>query len=158
MQVRKWVGYGIEKGSKMRKGANPTMSKHTYEPGAREDIALLILLEACILVLLIGLGVDNTPTSSGTGLSPFQCVYGFQPPLSRSRRGRCPVHWLFYPAFIRQCQSSWRRDGYLSSAKQRHSKAPKYQVGEQVWLSTRDLPLQVKSMKLAPRFVGPFHI
>lgn len=42
----------------------------------------------------------NTLTSSATGLSPFQCAYGFQPPVSCfGEGGFLPICPDFYPLF-----------------------------------------------------------
>lgn len=45
-----------------------------------------------------------------------------------------------------------------SMADHHRTKGPLYQVGQQVWLSTRCLPLKSDCRKLAPRFIGLFPV
>ncbi|XP_027132312.1 uncharacterized protein K02A2.6-like [Larimichthys crocea] len=107
----------------------------------------------------------NTLLSSSTGLSPFQCAYGYQPPLfpAQEREVSCSS----VQAFIRRCRRTWSQarstllrsvGRYTALANRRRTSAPAYQVGQKVWLSTRDLPLRVDSKKLAPKFIGPYEI
>uniref|UniRef100_A0A3B3H730 Gypsy retrotransposon integrase-like protein 1 n=1 Tax=Oryzias latipes TaxID=8090 RepID=A0A3B3H730_ORYLA len=107
----------------------------------------------------------NTLPSSATGLSPFQVVFGYQPPLFASQEGEVSVPSAH--ASVRRCQQAWRRarqtllrtvETYRTTANRRRIPAPSYQVGQRVWLSTTNLPLRVENRKLAPRFVGPFPI
>ena len=107
----------------------------------------------------------NTLQSSATGLSPFQCQFGFQPPLFPEQEIDAGVPSVHH--HMQRCRRVWnktRRALLRSSrsaqtqANRRRRPAPHFRPGQRVWLSSKDLPLHVESRKLAPRYVGPFKV
>uniref|UniRef100_A0A671YIT6 Gypsy retrotransposon integrase-like protein 1 n=1 Tax=Sparus aurata TaxID=8175 RepID=A0A671YIT6_SPAAU len=107
----------------------------------------------------------NSLPTSATGLSPFKCVYGYQPPVFPDNEPEVSVPSAH--ALIRRCRRIWmaarqvlirQGDRVKKAADRRRRPAPDYQPGQRVWLSAKDLHLKVPSKKLAPRFVGPFPV
>ncbi len=105
---------------------------------------------------------NSLPVSS-TGLSPFQCCLGYQPPLFPSQEPDAIVPSAH--AFIRRCLRTWRlarqaliRTGERNKtlADRHRSKPPLYVCGQKVWLSTLDIPLKLPARKLGPKFIGPY--
>ncbi len=91
---------------------------------------------------------QNSLRQSSTGLTPFQCVLGFQPPLfpwSGEPSDVPAVDYWFresegvWDATHHQLQQAVRRQ--RMAADVRRSASPEYQPGKKVWLSTRDIKL-----------------
>lgn len=107
----------------------------------------------------------NSLVNSSTGLSPFQASLGYQPPLFPSQEAEIAVPSV--QDHLHRCQAIWNdtREALLRSqqsiqltANRRRRPSPQYTPGQSVWLSTKNIPLQVESRKLAPRYIGPFTI
>ncbi|KAK3556091.1 hypothetical protein QTP70_005249 [Hemibagrus guttatus] len=108
---------------------------------------------------------QNSLIHSSTGLTPFQCLLGYQPPL---------FPWSGEPSDVpavkewyRLSQEVWERvhvrlqravRRQRIQADRRRRPHPSYPVGPSVWLSTRNLCLKLPCRKLSPKFVGPFEI
>uniref|UniRef100_A0A9J8BEN4 Gypsy retrotransposon integrase-like protein 1 n=1 Tax=Cyprinus carpio carpio TaxID=630221 RepID=A0A9J8BEN4_CYPCA len=107
----------------------------------------------------------NVLRHSSTGMSPFECQYGFQPPLFSEQESEVGVPAAQH--LVQRCRRVWRkaRDALLKTsqlqqqwANRRRRPAPTLRPGQKVWLSSKDLPLKVKSHKLTPKLIGPFKV
>ncbi|KAK3574981.1 hypothetical protein QTP86_019691, partial [Hemibagrus guttatus] len=92
----------------------------------------------------------------GTGLTPFQCVLGYQPPLfpCSGKPSDVPAvdHWFHeservWDSAHHQLQRALHRR--RRTADLRWSDAPAYQPGQKVWLSTKDIRLRLPCRKLS---------
>ncbi|KAK3518251.1 hypothetical protein QTP70_034617, partial [Hemibagrus guttatus] len=107
----------------------------------------------------------NTLCSSATGMSPFECQFGYTPSLFPKQEVETAVPSA--QQFGKRCHQTWKRarlkllkvsQQYQHQANRRHRSAPTLRPGQRVWLSTKNIPLRVESRKLSQRFIGPFKI
>ncbi len=108
---------------------------------------------------------QNSLRQNTTGLTPFQCILGYQPPLFpwTGEPSEVPAvdHWfraskrVWDSAHIHLQRAVWRHKEF--AAVQR-APTPLCHPGDRVWLSTRDIRLRLPCKKLSPRYIGPFKI
>ncbi|KAL0204378.1 hypothetical protein M9458_002396, partial [Cirrhinus mrigala] len=102
---------------------------------------------------------QNSLRKPATGLTPFQCILGYQPPLFpwSGEPTNLPAvdHWL------RRSEKTWNKAHvHLRRAVRRTTEQadrhrrpnPVYQPGQWAWLSTRHLRLRLPCKKLSPRY------
>ncbi|KAK3530510.1 hypothetical protein QTP86_027869 [Hemibagrus guttatus] len=106
---------------------------------------------------------QNSLTHSSMGLTLFQCMLGYQPPL---------FPWSGEPSDVPAMEEWYRQEFWerahvhlqravgrqMIQANRHRRPHPAYQVGQRVWLSTRNLRLKLPCWKLSPKFIGPFEI
>ncbi len=107
----------------------------------------------------------NTLQSSATRLSPFECKFGYSPPLFPEEESQ--VNIPSARRFVQRCRQTWRKvrrallqtsERYQRQANRRRRMAPDFLAGQRVWLATKSLPLRVESRKLSQKYIGPFLI
>ena len=103
--------------------------------------------------------------SSATGLTPFQCVLGNQPPIAPWTGFTSSVpavdEWIqpserVWEETHQRIETALRRN--KQQADRHRSDAPSYQPGDQVWLSTWDFRFAEGSRKLNSKYIGPFKV
>ncbi len=107
----------------------------------------------------------NTLQPSATGLSPFECQFGYTPPLFHEEESQVDVPSA--RRFVQRCRQTWRKvrrallqtsQRYQRQANRRRRTAPNFRAGQRVWLATKNLPLRVETRKLSQKYIGPFRI
>uniref|UniRef100_A0A3B1JYM9 Gypsy retrotransposon integrase-like protein 1 n=1 Tax=Astyanax mexicanus TaxID=7994 RepID=A0A3B1JYM9_ASTMX len=108
---------------------------------------------------------QNSLTNSTSGLTPFQCILGYQPPLAPWTASSTEI-----PAvddWMKRSEQVWEETHqqisevlrkYKEQSDRHRGTTPQYQPGDRVWLSTRDLRFEGACRKLLPKYIGPFKV
>ncbi|KAI4880911.1 hypothetical protein NFI96_029797 [Prochilodus magdalenae] len=107
----------------------------------------------------------NTLFHSSLGMSPFECQFGYTPPMFPEEEATAAVSSA--SRMVRQCRRAWRRARTTlvaqsatrkETADRKRRLEPSFRPGQRVWLAAKDLPLKGSNKKLSPRYVGPFKV
>ncbi len=100
-----------------------------------------------------------------TGLSPFECSLGYQPPLFPNMESEVTVSSAH--AFVQRCHCTWTRAretllrvGACTKAKviATGRSLPSTSLVKKCGFLPRNIPLRSVCNKLAPKFIGPFPV
>ncbi|KAK3537438.1 hypothetical protein QTP70_009972 [Hemibagrus guttatus] len=104
----------------------------------------------------------NTLRSSATGMSPFECQFGYTPSLFPEQEVETAVPSA--QQFVKRCRQTWKKarlkllkvsQQYQHQANRRRRSAPTLRPGQRVWLSTKNIPLWMESRNPPPpRIIG----
>ena len=107
----------------------------------------------------------NSQTCAANGLSPFEASVGYQPPLFPQHEVEVAVpsaqqHYRWCRRMWKAAREALHRTGEQNAryANAHRSSALEYQVGERVWLSTKNIRFQEETKKMSLRYIGPFSI
>ena len=108
----------------------------------------------------------NSSVSSTTGYTPFELNYGVTPVMGITGKEHSPYKGI--QAFARQARWNLmiahdaiieKRIGQIHEANKRRRESPLYNVGDLVYLSTKNLNFpKGRARKLVPRFLGPYKV
>uniref|UniRef100_A0A8C1MA50 Gypsy retrotransposon integrase-like protein 1 n=2 Tax=Cyprinus carpio TaxID=7962 RepID=A0A8C1MA50_CYPCA len=108
---------------------------------------------------------QNSLIKPSTGITPFKCILGYQPPMF-PWSGE-PTNVPAVTDWLQRSEDTWNQAHVhlqqavrrlKEQADRRRRPGHTFQPGQWVWLSTRDLRMKLPCRKLSPRYVGPFKI
>ncbi|KAM4015288.1 LOW QUALITY PROTEIN: uncharacterized protein ACNLHF_001941 [Anomaloglossus baeobatrachus] len=118
----------------------------------------------CLFLALAEFAFNGWANQS-TGTSPFFCNYGFHPHFGEFSRTRSGYHGV--DVAVQKIGDVWRevqKNIGVAQFRQKQKAAGKrslvqvLQVGDMVWLSSKNIKLKVPSTKLCPKCIGPYEI
>ena len=110
----------------------------------------------------------NSSISSSTGFAPFELNYGHMPVMMSHMEKGVTLSPPGVETFVRQALENLAmahdaiiesRIGQTYYANKRKGTAPKFEVGDLVYLSTKNLSMpKGRARKLIPKYIGPMKV
>lgn len=107
----------------------------------------------------------NNSKHSSTSLSPFYVNSGYHPVCIPDLPIATPIPAVNERlSLLQETRSKLletlkvAQEAYKKASDRRRRAVPSFRVGDKVWLSAKNLKTQVPSVKLGPKYLGPFQI